>query len=256
MTNILFAELKLQNKIAVVTGGSRGIGRAIVEEFCQEGATVYIADTNDKLGNNLANEIHLKNQKAIYVHCDVSSEFEVKNLFSQLNHVDIVVNNAAIAIYKNIEEFEVSEWNQILAVNLTSVYNTTKYCIPMMKNQQKGNILSIASVHSRTTSTMNSPYVASKGAIVAFTRAIALEVAPYNIRVNCISPGAIETPMLMENWGDIPASKHPLIPRIPLKRIGSPKEIAKAALFAVSEDSSYMTATELLIDGGLSAHFD
>jgi NAD(P)-dependent dehydrogenase (short-subunit alcohol dehydrogenase family) len=119
-----------------------------------------------------------------------------------------------------------------------------------------GSIVNIASVHARTTSTNNTPYVATKGAVVSLTRAMALEGAPHQIRVNCVSPGAILTPMLMENWGDLPADQHPLVPRIPLGRVGQPDEIARVVQFLASDDSSYMTGSEVLVDGGMSAHFD
>lgn len=251
---------KLQNKVAVITGGAQGIGKAISETFANEGAIVVVVDIQENLGSGVVTAINAKGGKAFFIKGDVSNEQEVSHVFSEIvsrfKRVDIVVNNAAIAIYKRMEEYTSAEWNQIIGVNLNSIYYTARYSIPLMKKRGGGNIISISSVHARTTSTNNNPYVASKGAVVSLTRAMALEGAPDNIRVNCISPGAIETPMLMENWGNITVDQHPLLPRIPLKRIGSPFEIARVALFLVSDDSSYITGSEILVDGGLSAHFD
>ena len=119
-----------------------------------------------------------------------------------------------------------------------------------------GSVILIASVHARTTATTVTSYVATKGAVVSMTRTMALEGAPHNIRVNCISPGAFATLMLLENWGDVPADKHPLVPRIPFNQIGRPEELAEVALFLASDASSYMTGSEISVDGGLSAHFD
>jgi NAD(P)-dependent dehydrogenase (short-subunit alcohol dehydrogenase family) len=247
---------KLENKVALITGGSRGIGAAIARLFAKEGAFVIIADIKATEGQKVIEEI----ENGTYIHCDVSDDSQINQLFayisSNFHKIDIVVNNAAIAIYKPLEEYDSNQWDRILNTNLKSIYNTSRYALPLMKKQNNGNIISIASIHAKTTSVSNGPYVASKGAIVSLTRAMALEGAPYNIRVNCISPGAIETSMLMENWGSVPVESHPLLARIPLKRIGKPEEIAKAALFLASEDSSYITGNELLVDGGLSAHFD
>ncbi|PJD96995.1 MAG: hypothetical protein CK425_04335 [Parachlamydia sp.] len=250
----------LQGKVAIVTGGAQGIGEAIAEKFASEGASVVIADINTNLGEMVAKRISETGRSCIFVQCDVSDENDIKALVEKTNDSfgspDIIVNNAAIAIYKKMEEFSPLEWDKVINVNLRSIYLLARECIPMMIKRGEGNIISIASVHTRTTSTSNNPYVATKGAISALTRAMALEGAPHNIRVNCISPGAIATPMLLENWGDVDPSAHPLLSRIPLKRFGNPTEIASVALFLASDGASYITGSELLVDGGLSAHFD
>jgi NAD(P)-dependent dehydrogenase (short-subunit alcohol dehydrogenase family) len=125
-----------------------------------------------------------------------------------------------------------------------------------MASRGGGSIVTISSVHARTTATTVTPYVASKGAVVSMTRAMALEGAPHKIRVNCVLPGAIATPMLLENWGDMSSDQHPLIGRIPLRRFGDPDEIARVVQFLASDESAYMTGSDILVDGGLSAHFD
>lgn len=250
----------LQGKVVIVTGGAQGIGEAIAEKFAGEGAQVVIADINSERGAAIAQKINSNGKSCMFTYCDVSEEQDVDSLVSKteaaFGRVDIIVNNAAIAIYKKMEQYTPQEWDKVVNVNLRSIYLLASRCIPIMIKNGGGSIISISSVHARTTSTSNNPYVATKGAITSLTRAMALEGAPHNIRVNCISPGAILTPMLLENWGEVDPSVHPLLSRIPLKRFGIPDEIASVALFLASDSASYITGSELLVDGGLSAHFD
>lgn len=250
----------LDGKIAIITGAAQGIGKATAERFAREGAHVSLSDLKDEAGQAAADHIAASGGKALYTHCDVSSEADVdtmiKRTVEHFGTVDILVNNAAFAIYKLLHEYEQSEWDQVVAVNLRSLYLTSRRCIPIMMERRSGSIIHIASAHARITAPGNAPYVATKGAVVALTRAMALECAPYGVRVNCILPGAIATPMLLENWGDVPAEQHPLVPRIPLGRVGQPDEIARVIQFLASDESSYMTGSDVLVDGGISAHFD
>jgi NAD(P)-dependent dehydrogenase (short-subunit alcohol dehydrogenase family) len=194
----------LDGKVAIVTGAAQGIGRAIVERFAREGAQVTLGDVNDALGQQVVDGVKAAGGSAQYVHCDVAQEADVSAMVAQtaqaFGGVDIMINNAAFAIYKLIHEYTPEEWDRVVAVDLKSVYLTSRFAIPLMIQRGAGSIVNIASAHARTTSTMNAPYVASKGGIISLTRAMALEGAPHNIRVNCILPGTISTPMLMENW--------------------------------------------------------
>jgi NAD(P)-dependent dehydrogenase (short-subunit alcohol dehydrogenase family) len=250
----------LDGKIAIITGAAQGIGQATAERFAREGALVSLSDLKDDAGQAVTNRITASGGKALYTHCDVSSEADVDAMIQQtVEHfgtVDILVNNAAFAIYKLLHEYEQSEWDRVVAVNLRSLYLTSRRCIPIMAERKSGRIIHIASAHARITAPGNAPYVATKGAVVSLTRAMALECAPHGIRVNCILPGAIATPMLMENWGDVSPERHPLVPRIPLGRVGQPDEIARVVQFLASDESSYMTGSDVLVDGGISAHFD
>jgi NAD(P)-dependent dehydrogenase (short-subunit alcohol dehydrogenase family) len=250
----------LEGKVAIVTGAAQGIGQAIAERFAREGAQVSLSDVKNEAGQRVADKIQAAGNTALFTRCDVSVESEVdamiERTIQQFGTVDILVNNAALAIYKQLHEYEQSEWDHVIAVNLRGLYLTSRRCIPIMAEHGGGSIIHLASAHARITAPGNTPYVAAKGGVVALTRAMALECAPHKIRVNCILPGAIETPMLMENWGDVPAEQHPLVPRIPLGRVGQPDEIARVAQFLASDESSYMTGSDVLVDGGISAHFD
>jgi NAD(P)-dependent dehydrogenase (short-subunit alcohol dehydrogenase family) len=252
--------ISLANQVAIVTGAAQGIGQSIAERFAQAGAAVMLADVQDHKGQAAAEKIASTGQQAHFRHCDVAAEADVENLVVETTQryggVDIVVNNAAFAIYKLLPEYSAAEWDQVVAINLRSIYLTTRFALPSMTERGVGSIVNIASVHARITSTQNTPYVATKGAVVSLTRAMALECAPHHVRVNCVLPGAILTPMLMDNWGDVPPEQLPLVPRIPLGRVGQPDEIAQVVQFLASDAASYMTGSDVVVDGGLSAHFD
>lgn len=248
---MLLATSLAAEEIVLVTGGAQGIGRAIAERFATEGAKVIIADIQ---------EASFDHPSVEWLRCDVASEEEVSRLFDHIEQnyhsLSGVVQNAAIAVYHLIEDYTLLEWDRVQAVNLRGVFLIARKALPLMKKRRAGWMVLISSVHGHVTSTCNSSYVATKGGILALTRALALEAAPYGVRINAVSPGAIDTPMLMENWGDLSPENHPLVPRIPLKRIGRPDEIADAVHFLSSNQASYITGSELLVDGGLSAHFD
>jgi NAD(P)-dependent dehydrogenase (short-subunit alcohol dehydrogenase family) len=250
----------LDGKVAIVTGSAQGIGRAIVERFAREGALVAAADINDARGQPVVDAVCAGGGHAKYFHCDVASASDVDALVGgtveAYGGVDVLVSNAALVTYTMLVDTSEEDWDRVLDVNLKSAFLLSRRCIPLMAQRGGGSIILFASIHARTTAATVTPYVASKGGIVSLTRCLALEAAPHQIRVNCILPGAIATPMLLENWGDLPPEQHPLMPRIPLKRIGTPDEIARVVQFLATDLSSYMTGSELLVDGGMAAHFD
>jgi NAD(P)-dependent dehydrogenase (short-subunit alcohol dehydrogenase family) len=250
----------LDNKVVIVTGAGQGIGSAIAIGFASEGARVTVAELNEAKGRAIVEGIHAGGGKAIFARCDVGNSADCDNVVARtveaFGGVDVLVNNAAFAIYKNIIDYTDEDIERVLAIDLKSLFYLARRCMPAMAQRGGGSIVNLASVHARTTSAGNAPYVAAKGGVVALTRVMALEGAPHHIRANCILPGPIETPMLMENWGDLPGDQHPLVPRVPLRRLGKPDEIAQVALFLASDASSYMTGSDVLVDGGMSLHFD
>jgi NAD(P)-dependent dehydrogenase (short-subunit alcohol dehydrogenase family) len=250
----------LDGKVAIVTGSAQGIGQAIVERFAREGALVAAADINDERGRAVVDAVCSVGGRATYFHCDVASAQQVDALVKQTvdtyGGVDVLVSNAALVTYTLLVDTSEEDWDRVLDVNLKSAFLLSRRCIPLMAERGGGSIILFASIHARITAPTVTPYVASKGGIVSLTRCLALEAAPHKIRVNCVLPGAIATPMLLENWGDLPPDRHPLVPRIPLKRIGTPDEIARAVQFLATDESSYITGSELLVDGGMAAHFD
>jgi NAD(P)-dependent dehydrogenase (short-subunit alcohol dehydrogenase family) len=250
----------LTGKVAFITGAAQGIGAAIAERFASQGAAVLLMDLKGDEVQAVADRIAAAGGAAHAAQGDVGEAAAVDAAIAagvdRFGGIDILVNNAALAIYRSFTDYTPEEWDRVLGVNLRGIFLTSRRCLPLMAQRGGGSIVQIASIHARTTAAGNAPYVASKGAVVALTRAMALEAAPLGVRVNCILPGAINTAMTMENWGNIPPEQHPLMPRIPLARFGQPDDIARVALFLASDDSAYMTGSDVLVDGGLSAHFN
>lgn len=246
--------MRLRNKIALVTGGDRGIGKAIVLEFAKEGATVaFIYKENFQLANNLVKELKNKKRKAMALKADVSNFDKtvkvvnsIKNMFGR---IDIVVNNAGIIRDKILVNMSRQDWDIVINTNLTGVFNITRAVIFDLIKQRKGSIINISSVAAFKPLRGQSSYVASKAGILGFTRAIALEVAGFGITVNAVAPGYIETDML----NDIPYNiKKDLLKFIPVGRIGKAEEVARLVSFLASEENKYITGQVITIDGGLS----
>jgi NAD(P)-dependent dehydrogenase (short-subunit alcohol dehydrogenase family) len=250
--------MRLKGKVALVTGAASGIGQAIAKLMAEEGALVAIADINDQGGHETVAQIG--DQAAFYRHTDVSSNAEVRSLveaiIAQFGSIDILVNNAAIVVFKRLIDTEPDEWDKVIATNLRSVYLCSRYTIPYMMHRGHGVIVNISSARALATTPLVSSYDASKGAIVSLTRSLALEYANYGIRVNCVLPGAIDTPVFRSNLradGHEEEQYRATVDHIPLGRVGLPLDIARAVLFLTSEESSYMTGASFLVDGGLLA---
>jgi NAD(P)-dependent dehydrogenase (short-subunit alcohol dehydrogenase family) len=250
---------RLKNKVVVITGVASGIGKATAELFAREGAIVIGADINPGKGREVINKIQETGKEAIFVHADVSKIGDVSDLFEAApvkKRVDVLFNNAGIELVKPLVETTEEEWDNTLKVNLKSVYLCCKHVIPIMIRQGGGSIINNASVAGLVGS-FSSPYSASKGGIIALSKALAIELASDNIRVNCITPGAIETPMLervIEKQGDPVQIRRERMKGYPMGRFGSPEEIAHTVLFLASDESSFITGSVVTIDGGFSSH--
>lgn len=251
--------MRLAGKTAIVTGAASGIGRGIATLFAQEGARVVVADIDDDGGTRVARELGGA-AVACYIHADVSDGAQVRALvegtIAAFGGVDILVNNAAIVIFKKLVETEEEEWDRVIATNLRSVYLCSRYTIPQMIRRGGGAIVNISSVRALATTPLVTSYDATKGAIIALTRGLALEHARDGIRVNCVLPGSIDTPVFRSNLradGDEEEGYRAAADSIPLGRVGQPLDIARAVLFLVSDEASYATGAPFLIDGGMLA---
>ncbi len=246
---------KLENKVAVVTGGAQGIGFAISTALAQAGATVVIADLNPTTGEASTGKLRHEGHQADFIQLDVTNSSQADNvanhLANQYGHIDILVNNAGIA--RNTPALEVSdeEWLQVMNINVNGVFWCSRAFGRIMARQRSGSIINIASMSGQI---VNKPqpqaaYNASKAAVAHLTKSLAAEWAEYGIRVNAISPGYIGTEMTKKGL-DIPEWRSNWLGLTPMGRLGEPHEVANLALFLASDASSFMTGSDVLIDGG------
>ncbi|MBU0546969.1 SDR family oxidoreductase, partial [Patescibacteria group bacterium] len=245
-----------ENKVAIITGARRGMGKADALLLAKEGAKVVVSDISLEDCQAVVDEIEKEGGEAIAVKCDVSQKQEVDNLFQKtvekFGQIDILVNNAGIAEFKPFLEMTEEEWDRTLDINLKGYFLCAQAAAKEMAKQKSGVIINIASVAMGQVG-VGFPnivhYCASKGGIAAMTEAMALELAPYNIRVNAIAPGMIETPMIDSIKQD-PKAMDGMLARVPLGRLGKPEEIADLVVFLASDKSSYITGSIVVIDGG------
>ncbi len=250
---------KLDGKVALISGGARGQGAAEAETFAREGATVVFGDVRDDEGRKVEAAIRAAGGKATYVHLDVTSEADWQRAVETATRehggrLNVLVNNAAIVIPRApIDERTADEWDRVMAVNAKGVFLGTKYAIPAMRRAGGGSIVNISSVAGIGQSLHQEPaYAASKGAIRIFTKVTASQHAVDRIRCNSVHPGPIDTEMLHSAMRDPEALKRRL-ERVPLGRMGTIAEVVSAVLYLASDDSSYVTGSELVVDGGALA---
>lgn len=250
--------MKLKNKIAIITGGATGIGKATSLLFAKEGAKVIIASRNEKNGDNIVREIKKKKGQAEFIKTDVSKENDIKslilNVIKKYKKIDILFNNAGIESSTNVIDTELEDWENMIHTNLRSVYLCSKYSIPHMK---KGSVIvNTASVAGLVGFLNLASYCAAKGGVVNLTKQMALDYAMKGIRVNCVCPGAIDTPMIrryIKNAPNPKQAKKDLRDMHPMGRMGKPEEIASTVLFLSSGGSSFITGQAIAIDGGFVA---
>ena len=248
---------RLDGKVALISGGARGQGAAEAKLCAREGAKVVLGDVLDEQGKQVEAEIRASGGAAIYVHLDVTREADWRETVETAVHsygkLDVLVNNAGIVIRKGIEDTSEEDWDRIMAVNAKGVFLGTKHAIPAMRRAGGGSIVNISSTAGLVGSLYGSAaYTASKGAVRLFTKVTAIQHAQDNIRCNSVHPGPIETPMLQESLAD-PTRREDFLQRTPLGRIGTPEDIAYGVLYLVSDESSFVTGSELVIDGGRTA---
>lgn len=246
--------MKLAGKTALITGGASGIGKASAVLMAQEGANVVIADVDDQAGMALEKQLNVNSITARFMHVDVTDEEQVQEAVAftvtQFGRLDIMFNNAGISIPLPVAELTLAQWQKVIDINLTGVFLGAKYAALQMQKTGGGCIINTSSILGTVGKANNGAYSAAKGGVTNFTRTLALELAAQGIRVNSISPGYIDTPILA---GKTPEQKAKLAADHPLGRLGIDEEVAKAVVFLASDEASFITGTNLHIDGGYTA---
>lgn len=253
--------MKLKDKVAIITGAGTGIGRAIASLFAAEGAAVAAAGRRANLLQETVSEIERQGGQGLCVPADVSSPGQVQNMIRQtvdcFGKVDILVNAAGILIAKAVTELSEDEWDQVLDINLKGTFLCCKYAIPEMLAAGGGGIVNVSSILGQMGTTQGAAYCASKGGVILLTKAMAHDYSP-QIRVNAVCPAHVQTDMLdvlfsSQNVSNMDMMRQQWALRYPMKRLGTPEDVAKAALFLASDDASWITGSSLMVSGGLFA---
>ena len=249
--------MQLADKVALVTGGASGIGRATALLFALEGAKVVIADLNAQAGQAVVNDITLNGGRACFESVDVTSTADcrhvVERTLREFGKIDILFNNAGIIRRATILDLSEEDWDRVMAVNVKSIFLLSREVIPHMQKAGGGSIINTASGWGLSGGAKAAVYCASKGAVVLLTKAMAVDHGPQNIRVNCICPGDTDTAMLRSEAQQLGEAGDRFLAEAakrPLGRVGTPEEIARAALYLASDASSFVTGTALVVDGG------
>ncbi len=245
--------MRLEGQVALITGASVGIGRAETILFAKEGAKIVTAEINDAGGKETVEMVKAVGGECSFYHCDMTKADEVKALIEKTirkyKKIDILINDVGIPQRPTpVEEFPEELWDRVHDVNIKSVFLTTKYVVPYMKRENKGVIINTSTMNSVRPHTGHVALTSAKNSVIAVTKELALELAPNKIRVNCISPWTIDTPSFQASLSE--EEKQKWINEIPLKRIGKPEDIAYAALYLASDEASWVTGINLIVDGG------
>ncbi len=256
--------MSVRDKVVVVTGGSSGIGLATVNLFAERGSVVNILDI-DSRGSQVADGLRSKGMRCGFQRCDVSKESQVitavRRVSKKCGRIDILVNAAGVILIKPLEETSYAEFVRVVGVNLGGTFLLCKHVIPIMKDRSGGSIVNVASISGHVGQAYHAVYGSTKGAIISLTRALAWELAPNGIRVNSISPGVVDTPMLRKDIA-LEAEKRNVetesivrerASEQALKRLADPREIASAILYLASDEASYVDGSDFVVDGGWTA---
>ena len=250
--------MRLKDKIAIVTGGSKGIGAGVCEVFCEEGAHCFVIARHRDAIDAKVHELRDRGGKAAGVVCDVGKSDQVRAMIDRVvadaGRIDVLVNNAGYHISKGVEQLSEEEWDFLLDTNLKSVFLCTRYALPYLK-ETRGSVINMSSMVGLVGQPNACAYAATKGGIIAMTKNMAIDLARYGVRVNVICPGWIQTP-LVEDWfgqqQDPDAARQYIYSQHPLNRIGTVREVGKAALFLATDDSAFTTGSVIECDGGVT----
>ena len=252
--------MRLQGKIAAITGAATGLGEATALLFAEEGAHVVVADFDDAGGERAVSEIRKKGAEALFVHADISKESDARGIAEEavrvFGGIDVLVNNAAVFVLKGFDA-TVAEWQRSLGINVIGTALVTKYVAEVMKKNGRGAIVNLSSVSAWIAQSNMFAYSSTKAAILQMTRNMAMDLAPYGIRVNVVCPGTIMTAAVRRYMQERGMTLDQLNAeegaKTLLKRVGQQREVANAILFLASDDASYITGTHLMVDGGYTA---
>jgi NAD(P)-dependent dehydrogenase (short-subunit alcohol dehydrogenase family) len=252
----------LDGRVAFVTGGAHGIGRACVERLQTAGATVVFGDVDEGAGREVEGSLAGGSTPVWFRPCDVASERQVADAIGsgieRFGTIDVVVANAGVGAHFDAATMSEAEWDAFFAIDLKSLWLCAKYALPGMRERRRGSIVNIASIHAFMTAEQNFPYAAAKSGVVGLTRNLALDNAKYQIRINAVCPGFVRTRMVMDgitSAADPAEAEREMLALHPLGRIGDPVEIANVVAFLASDEASFVTGAAILVDGGLSARF-
>jgi NAD(P)-dependent dehydrogenase (short-subunit alcohol dehydrogenase family) len=257
----MIAPMKLENRVAIVTGAASGIGAASARLFAEEGARVVLVDLDETGLAKVAAEIEGKGGQALVLPADVSNAGHARDgiarVLEKWQRIDVLMTSAGVSLGGTVETTDEATWDRTFAINVKGTYLWIHHAIPTMIAARSGAIVTVGSQLAQSSQGKSAAYIASKGAIASFTKTIAVDHAAQGIRINALMPGAIDTPMPARSLlrqADPVAARAFLNQRHPMGRIGKPEEVAKAALFLASDDSSFVTGTLLFVDGGWTAH--
>ncbi len=253
--------MRLEGKAAIITGGASGIGRAICEVFAEEGARLMIADIDTEGGEQTLASIKAAGGEAQFITTDVSKEADVEAMVSAAvdayGTVNVLVNDAAAFVFGEVQDISDADWARVFGVNVIGQAYCVKHVLPHMQAAGGGSIVNLASVSGFIAQPGFIPYNASKGAVMQLTRCLAMDLAPYNIRVNCVCPGSVLTPATERHRRFVGADREEFLAEAGasnfMKRVADPREIAYGALFLASDEASFVTGAPLVMDGGLTA---
>lgn len=244
--------MRLKDKVALVTGSAQGIGAAVASALAKEGCSIVISDINLELAQKTADEISALGVKTMAIKTNVTDladvENSIKEIIAKMGKLSILVNNAGITKDTLLMRMKPEDWNAVIAVNLTGVFNCTKAIIPLMMKQREGKIINIASIVGEMGNMGQANYAASKGGVIAFTKTVAREAASRGITCNAIAPGFIKTAMTDKIPEEV---KNQMLSQIPMKKLGEPADIANAAVFLASSEADYITGQVINVNGGM-----
>lgn len=248
---------RVHGKIVLVTGGAMGMGRTHSELLAEEGATVIVTDMNSVEGQATVDSIISNGGKAHFLPLNVTDKAEWKHVVDQVvakhGRIDVLVNNAGILILTSLEDTTEEQWDKTFDINVKGVFFGTQAVLPAMQKAGAGSIVNISSIYGLVGAPMSAAYQATKGAVRLFTKATAVEYAPYNIRVNSVHPGVIDTPMTKNLLHGDEETRQAILGTTILNRAAQPKEVSYAVLHLASDDSSFMNGSEMVVDGGYTA---